>query len=98
MKYIIQNDKTYQVAQIDGDNFYAYGVGWLPLLKTYEIFTHTFSKPVEAGNILDALVLFYLDYPKEKVIKAEEKGTCSKSCGPGDFRKGGKCDTSGCYY
>lgn len=72
MKHIIQNDKTYQVAKIDGDNFYAYGVGWLPLLRSYVISTESFSKKIEAGNIMDALVLFYLDYPKEKVIRAED--------------------------
>jgi hypothetical protein len=23
--------------------------------------------------------------------------SCNKSCGPGDYRKGGKCDLNGCY-
>ena len=30
--------------------------------------------------------------------KEEKKKSCSKSCGPGDWYKGGKCDVNGCFY
>lgn len=32
-----------------------------------------------------------------EVREFPEEKTCNHSCGPGDFRKGGKCDEMGCY-
>lgn len=44
-------------------------------------------------------------YTEAKIVQQElwlirlqdEKQSCAKSCGPSDYREGGKCDQKGCY-
>lgn len=50
----------------------------------------TSASPAFAKQVLAAV-------PAQISTKAENK-PCSKSCGPGDWYKGGKCDKNGCYY
>lgn len=33
----------------------------------------------------------------EKLLVSKPAQRCDKSCGPGDYRPGGKCDINGCY-
>jgi hypothetical protein len=44
----------------------------------------------------------YREISKESFTKAVTKiidrlNSCDKSCGPGDYMEGGKCDENGCY-
>lgn len=32
-----------------------------------------------------------------ETIKKMKESSCSKSCGPSDWYRGGKCDNNGCY-
>lgn len=72
----------------------------------YELFQYNFRPSYAINPADDERFNFEDSYEKDVDFVVLDGGhgipmaypkSCDKSCGPGDYRKGGKCDLNGCY-
>jgi len=41
-------------------------------MRTFEIFTEYTSTKVEAGNIWDAMIIYYISHPRDTIVRVED--------------------------
>lgn len=63
------------------------GITWNEHNEEFRCFCQICKKSTESAEVLDTVMILVPIVDKK----------CARSCGPGDFYPGGKCDLNGCY-